>query len=112
MLADPRSAALSTRFAAQWLRLQDLDKVEPDALSFPYFDESLAAAMERETELLFEHVVRADRPATELLTADYTFVNERLARHYGIAGVSGPEFRKVIVSGRHGAEASSATAAS
>jgi cytochrome c553 len=96
LIADPRSAALSTRFAAQWLRLQDLDKVEPDALSFPYFDESLAASMERETELLFEHVVRADRPATELLTADYTFVNERLARHYGIAGVSGPEFRKVM----------------
>jgi hypothetical protein len=95
LLADPRSAALSTRFAAQWLRLQDLNKVEPDALSFPYFDESLAASMARETELLFEHVVRADRPATELLTADYTFVNERLARHYGIAGVSGPEFRKV-----------------
>jgi cytochrome c553 len=95
LLADPRSAALSTRFAAQWLRLQDLDKVEPDALSFPYFDESLAAAMARETGMLFEHVVRADRPATELLTADYTFVNERLARHYGIAGVTGPEFRRV-----------------
>jgi hypothetical protein len=90
MLADPRSEALSRRFAAQWLRLQDLQKVEPDALSFPYFDESLAAAMERETELLFDHVVRANRPALELLTADYTFVNERLARHYGISGISGP----------------------
>ena len=95
MLADRRSEALATRFAAQWLRLQDLDKVEPDALSFPYFDESLAAAMARETELLFDHLVRGDRPATELLTADYTFVNERLARHYGIPGVSGPEFRRV-----------------
>ena len=80
---------------SQWLRLQDLHKVEPDALSFPYFDELLAEAMSRETELLFDHLVRADRPALELLTADYTFVNERLARHYGIAGVSGPEFRKV-----------------
>jgi hypothetical protein len=95
MLADPRAAALGTRFAAQWLRLQDLDKVEPDALSFPYFDESLAEAMARETELLFDHLVRDDRPALELLTADYTFVNERLARHYAMPGVSGPDFRKV-----------------
>jgi Protein of unknown function (DUF1592)/Protein of unknown function (DUF1588)/Protein of unknown function (DUF1585)/Protein of unknown function (DUF1595)/Protein of unknown function (DUF1587) len=95
MLADSRSSALSSRFAGQWLRLQDLDKVEPDALSFPYFDESLAEAMTHETELLFEHLVREDRPAIELLTADYTFVNERLARHYGINGVSGPGFRKV-----------------
>jgi hypothetical protein len=95
MLDDQRSSALGTRFAAQWLRLQDLTKVEPDALSFPYFDESLAEAMGRETELLFEHLVKEDRSALELLTADYTFVNERLARHYGIAGVSGPTFRKV-----------------
>ena len=95
MLADSRSQALATRFAAQWLRLQDLRKVEPDALSFPYYDESLATAMARETELLFDHVVREDRPALELLTADYTFVNERLARHYGITGVTGPDFRKV-----------------
>ena len=95
LLADARSDALGTRFAAQWLRLQDLHKVEPDALSFPYFDESLADAMARETELLFHHLVRADRSALELLTADYTFVNERLARHYGMAGVSGPDFRKV-----------------
>jgi hypothetical protein len=95
MLADARSEALSTRFAAQWLRLQDLDKIEPDALSYPYYDETLADAMKRETEKLFDHLVREDRPAPELLTADYTFVNERLARHYGIGGVSGSEFRKV-----------------
>jgi hypothetical protein len=95
MLADPRSEALATRFAAQWLRLQDLQKVEPDALAFPYYDETLAEAMTRETELFFDHLVRADRPVMELLTADYTFVNERLARHYGIAGVSGPTFRQV-----------------
>jgi Protein of unknown function (DUF1592)/Protein of unknown function (DUF1588)/Protein of unknown function (DUF1585)/Protein of unknown function (DUF1595)/Protein of unknown function (DUF1587) len=95
LLADRRSEALATRFASQWLRLQDLHKVEPDALTFPYFDEMLASAMTRETELLFDHLVRADRSALELLTADYTFVNERLARHYGIPGVSGPEFRKV-----------------
>jgi hypothetical protein len=95
MLADPRSEALSTRFAAQWLRLQDLQKIEPDALDYPYFDEILAKAMERETELLFDHVVRADRSMLELITADYTFVNERLARHYGISNVSGPSFRQV-----------------
>jgi hypothetical protein len=96
MLADPRSAALSTRFASQWLRLQDLSKIEPDALAFPYYDETLAEAMMRETEMLFDHTVRADRPVLELLTANYTFVNERLARHYGIAGVSGPAFRRVL----------------
>jgi hypothetical protein len=95
LLADPRAAALGTRFAAQWLRLQDLDKVEPDALSFPYYDETLSESMKRETELLFSYLVKADRPALELLTADYTFVNERLARHYGISDVTGPEFRKV-----------------
>jgi hypothetical protein len=95
MLADPRTEALASRFAAQWLRLQDLEKVEPDALSFPYFDETLADGMSNETLRFFNHIVRADRPALELLTADYTFVNERLARHYGIPGVSGPDFRKV-----------------
>jgi hypothetical protein len=95
MLADPRAEALATRFAAQYLRLQDLHKIEPDALDYPYYDETLANAMHRETELLFDHLVREDRPALELLTADYTFANERLARHYGIPGVSGPEFRKV-----------------
>jgi hypothetical protein len=95
MLADPRAEALGARFAAQWLRLQDLDKVEPDALSFPYYDELLAAAMARETVFLFNHLIREDRPALELLTADYTFVNERLARHYGIGGVSGTDFRKI-----------------
>jgi hypothetical protein len=95
MLADPRSEALATRFASQWLRLQDLDKVEPDALDYPMFDETLAESMTHETQTFFDHLVRADRPVTELLTADYTFVNERLARHYGIAGVVGPTFRKV-----------------
>ncbi len=95
MVADPRSKALATRFAAQWLRLQDLHKVEPDALDYPYFDAALADAMQHETEAFFDHLVRADRPLPELLTADYTFVNERLARHYGITGVVGPAFRRV-----------------
>lgn len=96
MVADARSEALATRFASQWMRLQDLHKVEPDALDYPYYDETLAEAMTRETEVFFDHLVRADRPVTELLTADYTFVNERLARHYGMAGVTGPTFRRVM----------------
>ena len=95
MLADPKVGALATRFAGQWLRLQDLDNVQPDALTYPYFDQTLADAMRRETELLFSHIVEEDRSVLELLTADYTFVNERLARHYGIAGVTGPEFQQV-----------------
>ena len=95
MLADPRAEALATRFATQWLRLQDLHKIHPDALAFPYYDSILADAMHRETELLFDYLVREDLPVTELLTADYTFVNERLARHYEIPGVSGAEFRRV-----------------
>ncbi len=95
MLADARSTALATRFVSQWLRLQDLEKVEPDALDYPYYDESLAEAMTHETQAFFDHLVRADRPLLELLTADYTFANERLARHYGIQGISGPEFRRV-----------------
>jgi hypothetical protein len=95
MLADERSEALGTRFASQWLRLQDLDKIHPDALSYPYFDQTLADAMLRETVLLFDYLVSDDRPVIELLTADYTFVNERLARHYGIPGVLGPEFEMV-----------------
>jgi hypothetical protein len=95
MLASPRAEALASRFAAQWLRLQDLEKIRPDALSYPYYDETLAEAMHRETELLFDFIRKEDRPVTELLTADYTFVNERLARHYGISGVLGPDFRRV-----------------
>ncbi|MYD13843.1 MAG: DUF1592 domain-containing protein [Gemmatimonadetes bacterium] len=95
MLADPRAEALATRFASQWLRLQDLDLIHPDALTFPYFDQTLADAMLRETELFFDYLVQEDRPVLELLTADYTFVNERLARHYGITGVLGPGFRRV-----------------
>jgi hypothetical protein len=97
MLADPRAAALSTRFAAQWLRLQDLEKIHPDARLYPQFDATLADAMRRETELLFESIVRDDRDVLDLLSADYTFVNERLARHYGIANVTGPAFRRVSI---------------
>ncbi|MCY4400129.1 MAG: DUF1592 domain-containing protein [Gemmatimonadetes bacterium] len=95
MLADPRAEALATRFGAQWLRLQDLEKIHPDALTYPYFDQTLADAMHRETELFFTNLVQEDRSVLDLLTADYTFVNERLARHYGITGVTGPEFKRV-----------------
>jgi mono/diheme cytochrome c family protein len=95
MIADPRSEALSTRFAGQWLRLQDLDQIHPDYLLFPQYDDSLARAMRRETELFFDSIVREDRSALDLLTADYSFVNERLAAHYGIANVTGNEFRRV-----------------
>ena len=95
MLADPRSRALATRFAAQWLRLQDVDKVRPDGLLFPNWDGSLSDAFVRETELFFDSIVRENRSVLDLITADYTFVNERLARHYGIPNVTGPEFRRV-----------------
>jgi hypothetical protein len=97
MLADPRSEALATRFAAQWLRLGDVDQMLPDALLYPYFDHSLGQAFKRETELFFDSLVRDDRSILDLLTADYTFVNERVARHYGIPNVTGPAFRRVAV---------------
>jgi hypothetical protein len=95
LLADPRSEALATRFAAQWLRLQDIEKVHPDALQFPDFHEQLSDAMRRETELFFYSLVRENKSVLDLFRADYTFLNEPLARHYGIAGVTGAEFRRV-----------------
>ncbi len=99
MLADPRSEALSVRFAAQWLRLQDLSKINPDALLYPQYDQTLAAALRRETELLFDSIVREDRSVLDLMSADYTFVNERVAKHYGIPNVTGPDFRRVSLEG-------------
>ena len=95
MLADPRSDALAERFAAQWLRLQDVDKVHPDPNFYPNFDDNIADAMRTETKLFFRNLVREDRPVLELLTADYTYLNEKLARHYGIKDVVGREFRRV-----------------
>ncbi len=95
MLADPRASALSTRFAAQWLRLPDLDMVQPDIRQYPDFDEQLRAAMRKETELFFDYTVRDNRSVLDLYRADYTFVNEQLARHYGIPNVAGPAFRRV-----------------
>ena len=95
MLADPRAGALGRRFAAQWFRLQDMDKVKPDPNFFPNFDDNLAAAMRRETEMFFAHLVQDDRSLMDLYQADYTFLNERLAHHYGVPGVAGRHFRRV-----------------
>src|SRR5207248_1194669 len=95
MLADRRPDVLASRFAAQWLRLQDLEKINPDVRAYPDFDEQLKTSMRRETELFFRHIVREDRPVTELFSADYTFVDERLARHYGIPNIVGDNFRMV-----------------
>jgi mono/diheme cytochrome c family protein len=95
MLKDPRAEALGTRFAAQWLRLQDIEKVHPDPNFFPNFDDNLAGMMRRETIEFFNYLVRDDRSALDLYKADYSFLNERLARHYGIPGVGGNTFRKV-----------------
>jgi hypothetical protein len=95
MLADPRASALSTRFAAQWLRLPDLDIVQPDVRQYPDFDEQLRRAMRRETEIFFDDLVRGDHNVLDLYRADYTFVNERLAQHYGIPNVAGDQFRRV-----------------
>ena len=95
MLADPRSEALATRFAAQWLRLPDLDEIHPDTPIYPDFHEQLKHAMQGETEVFFYDLVRNDRSVLDLFMADYTFVNQRLAEHYGIKGIVGEEFRRV-----------------
>jgi hypothetical protein len=97
MLADQRSAAFVSNFAGQWLYLRNLEALEPESFLFPDFEDSLRQAMRRETELFFDSVLRENRSATELLTADYTFVNERLARHYGIPNVYGSRFRRVTI---------------
>jgi hypothetical protein len=97
MLADRRSDALVSNFAGQWLQLRNLRASIPDQNDFPDFDDNLRQAFRRETELLFGSVVREDRSVLDLLTADYTFVNERLARHYGIPHVYGSHFRRVPV---------------
>jgi hypothetical protein len=97
MLADPKSQALVENFAGQWLQLRNLRNVQPNSDLFPDFDDNLRQSFRRETELLFESVVQEDRSVLDLLTADYTFVNERLARHYGIPDIYGSRFRRVAV---------------
>ena len=95
MLADPRADAVVENFAAQWLQLRNLRGLVPDPDIFPDFDDNLRGSMVRETELLFGNIMKQDRPVNELLTADYTFVNERLAKHYSIPNIYGQRFRRV-----------------
>jgi hypothetical protein len=95
MLADPRSRSLVTNFAGQWLYLRNLDSTTPDGRLYPDFDDNLRQAFRRETELLFESVMREDLSVLTLLSADYTYLNERLAKHYGIPHVYGSRFRRV-----------------
>ncbi len=97
MLADPRASALVTNFAGQWLYLRNLDSVTPDARLFPDFDDNLRQAFRTETEMFFESILREDRSVLELIKSDYTFLNERLAKHYGIANVYGSRFRRVAL---------------
>ncbi len=100
MLADSRSRALVTNFASQWLHLRNLDSITPDMRLFPDFDDNLRQAFREETELFFESVLREDRSVLDLLRANYTFVNERLAKHYGIPHVYGSRFRRVALDDR------------
>ena len=95
MIEDRRSDAMMLDFTGQWLQLRNLDKVTPDLLMFPDFDDNVRQALRRETELFFTSIVRENRSVLDLLDADYTFMNERLARHYGVGGVYGTQFRRV-----------------
>jgi hypothetical protein len=97
MLADPRASAIVENFAGQWLHVRNLRNIAPNTDEFPDFDNDLRDAFERETELFFDSVMREDRNVLDLLRADYTFVNERLAKHYGIDGVYGSRFRRVTL---------------
>src|SRR5207342_3202565 len=98
ILADSRSKAMVDNFAGQWLYLRNLHSKLPDPATYPEFDGNLRQAMEQETELFFDSIVREDRSVVDLLNADYTFVNERLAEHYGIPNIHGSQFRRVTLS--------------
>jgi hypothetical protein len=95
MIADPKSAAIAENFAGQWLQLRNMNSIRPDAERFPDWGADLREAMKAETRMFFESVLREDRPVTDFLNARYTFLNERLAKHYGIPNVTGPDFRRV-----------------
>jgi len=97
MLADARSKALVNNFVGQWLFLRNIPRVQPDSVAFPNFDDNLRAALETETELVVESTLREDRSVADLLNTDYTFLNQRLAEHYGIKGIYGNQFRKVAI---------------
>src|SRR5258705_8502894 len=97
MLADPRSSSLVTNFAEQWLYLRDVESKKPNEILFADFDESLRDVFRRETDLFLDSVLRGNGSVLELLSANYTFVNERLAKHYGIPNVHGTDFRRVTL---------------
>jgi hypothetical protein len=97
MLADPKAAALTENFAGQWLYLRNLSNMIPNSVGFPNFDDNLRQGLREETDRFFGHIVSADRPVTELMTADYSFLNERVAKHYGIRGIYGNHFRRVAL---------------
>jgi hypothetical protein len=96
MLLDPKSHALVENFGGQWLQVRKLESVKPDRKRFPEFDEYLRLSMRRETDLFFENIVREDRSILDFIDANYSYLNERLARFYNVSNVSGPEFRKVV----------------
>ena len=97
MLKDPRAAALTTNFAAQWLYLRNLNNMQPNSEEFPDFDDDLRQAFDREASLFFQSILEEDRNVLDLLTADYTFLNERLAKHYGVPNIYGSRFRRVTL---------------
>src|SRR5207245_1097691 len=97
MLADARANTLVSNFINQWLYLRNMESVLPDPAAFPGFDENLRVALEKETDLFFQSMLREDRSILDLIRADYSFLNERLARHYGISGIHGSEFRRVLL---------------
>ena len=99
MLANPKAAAFSDNFSGQWLEIRNLDQIRPDRKQFPAFGGDLRNAMRRETVMFFDSIMREDRGIFDFVAADYTFLNERLALHYGISGVTGPEFRRVHLDG-------------
>jgi hypothetical protein len=97
MLADPRAKTLVTNFAFEWLKVRDMDALEPDPFTYPAFDRTLRAALRREMEMFVDSVFREDRSVVDLLDANYTFVNERLAAHYGVENIRGDQFRRVTL---------------
>ena len=97
MLADPRAKTLTTNFAFEWLKIRDMDALEPDPFVYPAFNAPLRAALTKEMEMFVDSIFREDRSVVDLLSANYTFVNERLAAHYGIENVRGDEFRRVTL---------------
>src|SRR5258708_37913755 len=94
-MAVPRTAALAENYAGQWLEIRNLEEVKPDPKKFPAWGPELRDAMKTETRLFFENIFRQNRPLSDFLDARYTFLNEALAKHYGITGVTGPDFRRV-----------------